>query len=136
VVTDPQTHTQTDRTDYWAAIASAQCNKDDDDEDDEAGSFASFRCQVSSRCCVPKEKHYNRLTFHEVIQGKKNVDLNFGDHIFYFIYLFTQKMTIVTSVTKVPVHELDKKANKQVQLPVINLYIHNTSKFARASQEY
>jgi len=32
--------------------------------------------------------------------------------LFICIYLFVQKTTIVTTVTKVPVHELDKKANK------------------------
>ena len=40
------------------------------------------------------------------------------------------------AVTKVPVHEqLVKKANKVAQLPIVNLYIHNTSKLACISQE-
>jgi len=50
-------------------------------------------------------------------------------YFYLLIYLFAQKTTIIT-VTKVPVHELDKKANKlALPINIINCYIHDTSKF-------
>ena len=54
--------------------------------------------------------------------------------LFYFIlviYLFAQETTIIT-VTKLPVHELDKKANKPaltiLLINIIGRYIRITSK--------
>jgi len=53
--------------------------------------------------------------------------------ILLFIYLFAQKTTLIT-VTKAPLHELVKKANKPAltiahKMHTIYRYIHNTSKF-------
>ena len=42
----------------------------------------------------------------------------------YFIYLFAQKTTIITAVTKVSVHELDKKANKLALTVAHNKPLH------------
>jgi len=56
-------------------------------------------------------------------------------YLFYFIYLFAQKTTIIIAVTEVPVRELEKKANKLAHTiahyrPLRN----NTSKLACISQ--
>jgi len=42
----------------------------------------------------------------------------------YFIYLFAQKTTIITAVTKVSVHEVDKKANKLALTVAHNKPLH------------